>query len=217
MMVNRHKTKGNKAKSKKSKKENKTYSMPNLDLEPKSKKEEKEAKKRVLKVNRENNENHCYNTWIHNTQKLSKLDLGIISSKPEVYPTSKRDRSYNFGVKRAKDDLQLLEFLLTNLKQKYKRQIIGSSQFENIIKKYMGIDDFSGEPSVDEKKVNVLLASKMLINSITVIQRNMPHQFSDVLRETGKPYFTMIKALNDFGKDNNLKSIPPIHVPDSLL
>ena len=47
--------------------------------------------------------------------------------------------------------------------------------------------------------------------------RNMPHQFNEVLRETGKPYFTMIKALNDFGKENNLKSIPSIHVPDSLL
>jgi len=205
-MKNRYKTKDNKAKSKKSTKSNETFSMPKIIDEPKSPKE----------VNRENNENDLYNTWIHNIQKLSKHDLGVIS-RHEYYPNSKKDYSYNIGVQRAKDDLKLLSFLLSNLKPRYKDQIIGSSEFENIIKKYMGIDDFSDEPSEDEKKVMVLLASKMLINSITVIQRNMPHQFNEVLRETGKPYFTMIKALNDFGKENNLKSIPPIHIPDSLL
>jgi len=209
-MKNRHQDKKTKAKSKKRSKSNETFSVPKVVAKPKLTEEE------IIQKNRENNENDLFNTWIHETQKLSKHDLGVIN-KPDDYPNAKKDRSYNYGVQRAKDDLQLLSFLLSNLKPRYKDQIIGSSEFENIIKKYMGIDDFSDEPTGDEKKVMVLLASKMLLNSITVIQRNMPHQFNAILRETGKPYFTMIKALNDFGEENNLKTIPPIHIPDSLL
>ncbi|PBO84993.1 MAG: hypothetical protein COA77_06380 [Thaumarchaeota archaeon] len=209
-MKNRQGNKKNTTKLKKTKKEKETYSVPKVVAKPKLTKEE------IKQINRENNENDLFNTWIHNTQKLSKHDLGVIN-RPEDYPTAKKDRSYNYGVQRAKDDLKLLDFLLSNLKDRYKHQIVGSGEFGNIIDKYMGIDEWSDEPSEDEKKVMVLLASKMLIKSLTVIQRNMPHQFSEVLRETGKPFFTMIKALNDFGKDNNLKSIPPIHLPNSLI
>jgi len=83
-------------------------------------------------VNRENNENDLYNTWIHNIKKLSKQDLGVIN-RHEDYPTAKKDRSYNYGVQRAKDDLNLLNFLLSNLKPRYKQQITTSSTFNNII------------------------------------------------------------------------------------
>ena len=215
-MKNRQQNKKITPKKKKTSKENVIYSMPEVIAKPKLTEEEKEEKQRVLKVNRENNENDLFNTWIHRIKNLSKHDLGVIN-RPEDYPISKKDYSYNGGVQRAKDDLKLLDFLLSNLRSKYKNQIIGSSEFENIIKKYMGIDDFSGEPSEDEEKIMVLLASKMLFNSITAIQKYMPHQFNEVLRATGKPYFTMIKAINDFGKDNNLKSISPIQIPDRLL
>ena len=209
-MVNRQKKKKIKDKSKKRSKPNETYSTPKVIAEPKMTEEE------IEEINRENTENDVHNDYVQHIKKLSKHDLGVITNHT-LYPNSKKDHSYNNGVQRAKDDLGLLNFLISNLKPRYKKQILGSSQFENVIKNYMGIDDFSEEPTEEEKKMMVLLASKMLINSITAIQKYMPHQFNAVLRETGKPYFTLIKAINDFGKDSNLKSIPPINIPDSLL
>jgi len=163
-MVNRQQNKKSKAKSKKRSKLNETYSAPNIVDEPKDPKG----------VNRENNENDLFNDWIHNIQKLSKHDLGVINHSEE-YPNAKKDRSYNYGVQRAKDDLKLLHFLLYNLKPYYKNQIMGSSQLDNIIKQYMGIDEYDNdEPTEDEKKMMVLIASKMLVNSITTIQKHMP-------------------------------------------
>jgi len=204
-MINRHKIKRNKAKSTKSPKPNEIYSIPNIIDEPKTPEE----------INRENNEDDLYNTWIHGTQKLSKHDLGVIN-RPEHYPISKKDHSYNNGVQRAKDDLHLLSFLLTNLKPRYRQQITASSEFDNIIKKYLGIDEFSENLTRAEKEVTLSIASQMLVNSLTTIKRTMPPEFSEVLNQIGKPYFDMIKAISDFSRANNIKTIPPINIPDGL-
>jgi len=204
-MKNRQKNKKIIPKKKKTSKENETYSVPKVVAERKS----------VKEVNRENNENDLFNTWIHNTQKLSKHDLGVINI-PKDYPTAKKDRSFNNGVQRAKDDLKLLDYLLTNLKPKYKQQITTSAQFDIIIKKYLGISEFGENFTKEEKDMTLVLASNMLINALTVFKNNMPPQFNEILRQTGKPYFDMIEAIASFGNANNIKSIPKIHIPDSL-
>ena len=211
-MVNRHRIKGIKAKSTKQSKSNETYSVPKVVAKPKSKKAQKQED---IEINRGNNENDLYNTYVHDIKKLSKLDLGVIN-RPEYYPNAKKDRSYNYGVQRAKDDLQLLSFLLSNLKPHYKQQIISSSQFDNIIKKYLGIDEFSENLTRAEKEVTLSIASQMLVNSLTTIKRTMPPEFSEVLNQIGKPYFDMIKAISDFSRANNIKTIPPINIPDGL-
>ncbi len=209
IMINRQPNKKNKAKSKKSKKENKIYSVPKVIVEPKLTKEQKKE------INRENNENDLYNTWIHGIKKLSKHDLGVIN-RPEDYPISKKDYSYNSGVQRAKDDLKLLDFLLSNLKPRYKHQITISSEFNNIIQKYLGVSEFGEDNTREEKDVVVSLASQMLINALSVIKRNMPPEFSEVLYQVGKPYFDMIEAISNFSRTNNLKNIPKITLPDGL-
>jgi len=221
-MVNRHKSKENKAKSKKSSKSNKTYSMPKTVAKPKLTKQEKEEKQRALEekqkaleINRENNENDIHNTWVHNIQKLSKHDLGVIN-RPEDYPSAKKDRSYNNGVQRAKDDLKLLDYLLVNLKPHYKQQITSSSEFKNIIKMYLGISAFGDTYTREEKDVILQTASQLLIYSLAVIKRNMPHQFSEVLFSVGKPYYDLIEAISNFSRSNNIKSVPKIDLPDGL-
>ncbi len=211
-MKNRQQNKKIKAKKKKPIKQNKTYSISNVVSKPKSKKEQKLEE---IEINRENNENDSYNTYVHNIQKLSKLDLGVISNH-EYYPTSKKERSYKYGVQRAKDDLQLLNFLLLNLKPRYRQQITTSSEFNNIIQEYLGVSEFGENYTREEKDVIVSLASQMLINALSVIKRNMPPEFSEVLNQVGKPYFDMIEAISNFSRTNNLKNIPKITLPDGL-
>ncbi len=56
----------------------------------------------------------------------------------------------------------------------------------------------------------------MLINALSVIKRNMPPEFSEVLYQVGKSYFDMIEAISNFSRTNNLKNIPKITLPDGL-
>jgi len=211
-MVNRQQNKKNKAKKKNVSKQNETYLVPKVVAKPKSKKTQKQEE---IEINRENNENDLYNTYVHDIKKLSKLDLGVIN-RPEYYPNAKKDRSYNYGVQRAKDDLQLLNFLLSNLKPHYRQQITTSSEFNNIIQKYLGVSEFGENHTREEKDVIVSLASQMLINALSVIKRNMPPEFSQVLYQVGKPYFDMIEAISNFSRTNNIKNIPKITLPDGL-
>jgi len=208
-MKNRQQNKKTKTKSKKRSKSDETYSVPKIVDEPELTEEQKKE------INRENNENDLYNTWIHVIKKLSKHDLGVIN-RPEDYPISKKDYSYNSGVQRAKDDLKLLDFLLSNLKPRYKHQITTSSEFNNIIQKYLGISAFGEDHTREEKDVIVSLASQMLINALSVIKKNMPPEFSEVLYQVGKPYFDMIEAISNFSRTSNLKNIPKITLPDGL-
>ena len=112
-MKNRQHNKKITPKKKKTSKENEIYSMPKVIAKPKLTEEEKEEKQRVLKVNRENNENDLFSNWIHRIKNLSKHELGVIN-RPEDYPMSKKNYSYNGGVQRQKDELKLWEFFLVN-------------------------------------------------------------------------------------------------------
>ncbi len=211
-MGKRDKIKENMPKKQKDTKPNETYSVPNILATPKNK-DEKEQQ--VMLVNREKNEIDSKITWLDPIQNLSSRDLGTIS-RPELYPGSKVDWNFNRGVKRAKNDLRLLDFLLKNLRPYYRKQIISSNEFDNIIKEYLNIDAFDIKLTREEREKTLAIAAQMLINSLTIIQSNMPPEFSEVLKQTGKPYFSMIEAITNYAKTNNDKSIPSINIPDSL-
>jgi len=211
-MEKRDKTNKNMPKKQKTTKPNEIYSVPNILAKPKNKDEEE---KQVMLVNRENNESNLQITWLDTIQNLSPRDLGTIN-KPELYPGSKVDWNFNRGVQRAKDDLMLLDFLLKNLRPYYRRQIISSNEFDNVIKEYLSIDASDTKLTREERDKTLAISAQMLINSLTIIQNNMPAEFIEVLKQTGKPYFNMIEAITNYAKTNNDKSIPSINIPDSL-
>jgi len=215
-MIKRQKILKNTSKNEKTLNDNKTFTVPKIVDEPKTK---EEKKRKILAINRENNETNLESTWLDPIQKLSPTDLGIIndSKSNNYYPENKKkDRHYNRGVNRAITDLKLLIFLISNLKPHYKNQIFSSPEFVSLIQKYLSIDDYSNKLTKEENDQALAIASQMLINSLTVIKKLMPPQFDKLLKQNGKPYFDTIQAISDFARENNIKKIPQIHIPDSL-
>ena len=216
-MKNRQKKSKNKHKNKKTLDHDKTFSVPEIVAEPKT---EKERKRKILEVNREKNETDLEADYLADIQKLSPIDLGIINDTANssgYYPKiTKKDRHYNRGIQRAKDDLLLLNFLIINLKPYYRHQIFSSGEFANLIQKYLGIDYFHDEFTREEKDRVLALASQMLINSFTVIKNYMPLEFSEILKQNARPFFDLVEAITKFSQVHNIKNIPDIHIPDSL-
>lgn len=215
-MEKRQQNKKNRNKNKKTIKDDSTFSTPKIVAEPKTKKA-KNAK--IRRVNREKNETDLESQYLDNIQKLSSVDLGIINnSKNDVdyYPENKKkDRHYNRGIQRAKDDLRLLNFFVMNLKPRYRNQIFSSSEFLSLIQRYQGIDDFL-ELTREEKDQALVSASQMLINSMAIIKNHMPPEFSEILKQNGKPFFDLVEAITQFKQAQNIKNIPDIHIPDIL-
>ena len=216
-MKKRQQNKENRNKIKKLIKDDSTFSTPKTVAEPKT---EKAKKTKTDQVNREKNELHLEETYLDNIQKLSSVDLGIINNSKnnvDYYPENKKkDRYYNRGVQRAKDDIQLLNFLIMNLKPRYRNQIFSSNEFLTLIQRYQGIDDFLDELTREEKDRVLALASQMLINSLTIIKNHMPPEFSEILKQSGKPFFDLVEAITKFKQTQNIKNILDIQIPDSL-
>ena len=215
-MEKRQQNKKNKNKSKKPINDDSTFSTPKIVVEPKT---ERAKKAKNRQVNREKNELHLKTNYLDNIQKLSPIDLGIINDTANssgYYPENKKkDRHYNRGIQRAKDDLRLLSFFTRNLKPYYRHQIFSSSEFLNVIQQYQGIDDFL-ELTREEKDQALASASQMLINSMTIIKNHMPPEFSEILKHNGKPFFDLVNAITKFKQAHNFKNIPDIQIPDSL-
>ena len=74
----------------------------------------------------------------------------------------------------------------------------------------------SDELTREEKDQVLAVSTQMLINSLTVIKNYMPPQFSEILKQQGKPFFDMIESISNFARANNIKKIPEIHIPDGL-
>ena len=212
-MKKRQENKKNRNKKEKPKKDNSPFSVPEIVAEPKT---EKEKKDKIRQINRQNNEVDLERKYLDNIQKLSSIDLGIINNADYYPENKKKDRYYNRGVQRAKDDLQLLNFLIMNLKPRYRHQVFFSGEFVNLIQKYLGIDYFNEEFTREEKDQVLAMASQMLINSFTVIKNYMPLEFSDILKQNGKPFFDLVEAITKFSQAHNIKNIPDIQIPDSL-
>ena len=194
-------------------KDDSTFSTPNIVAEPKT---EKGKKAKIRQVNREKNEIDLEVTYLHNIQKLISTDLGIINNADYYPENNKKDRHYNRGIQRAKDDLQLLNFLIANLKPHYKSKIFLSNEFQSMIQSYLGISDFNDKITREEKDQVLILASQMLINSLAVIKKNTPPEFNEILTQSGKPFFDLIEAITKFSKVHDIKKIPDIHIPDIL-
>lgn len=212
-MRKRQQNKKNKNKNNKSITDDSTFSTPKIVAEPRTK---KAKKAKIRQINREKNEIDLEVTYLNKIQKLSSVDLGIINNADYYPENKKKDRHYNRGIQRAKDDMELLNFLLTNLKSHYKNQIFLSNEFQEMIQSYLGIGYFSDESTMEEKEQVLALASQMLINSLTVIKNNMPPKFYEILTQIGKPYFGLIEAISKSSKSDNIKKVPDIHIPDSL-
>ena len=216
-MEKRQKKSRNRHKNKKTHNDDKTFSVPKVVAKLRN----KLAKKmKVLEVNRQKNETDLEADYLDNIQKLSPIDLGIINDTANssgYYPKiTKKDRHYNRGIQRAKDDLRLLNFLTINLKPYYRHQIFSSNEFANLIQKYLGIDYFHDELTREEKDRVLALASQMLINSFTVIKNYMPPEFSEILKQNARPFFDLVEAITKFSQAHNIKNIPDIQIPDSL-
>jgi len=212
-MKKRQVNKKNRHKMKKPVKDDSTFSTPNIVAEPKTQKEKDD---KIRQVNREKNEIFLETKHLVSIQKLSSVDLGIINNADYYPENKKKDRHYNRGIQRAKDDIQLLNFLITNLKHHYKHQIFLSNEFQEMIQSYLGIGYFSDESTREEKDQVLALASQMLINSLAVIKNNMPPEFNEILTQIGKHYFGLINAISKSSKSDNIKKVPDIHIPDSL-
>lgn len=213
-MKKRQENKKNRNKKEKPIKDDSTFSTPKIVAEPKT---EKEKKDKIRHVNREKNELFLEERYLDSIQKLSSFDLGIINNADYYPENKKKDRHYNRGIQRAKDDLELLNFLLINLKPHYKHQIFSSNEFQEMIQSYLGIGYFSDKSTWEEKDQVLALASQMLIYSLTILKNNMPPEFNELLKQSGKPFFDLIEAITKFSKVHNIKKVPDIQIPDSLM
>ena len=212
-MKKRQQNKKNKNKNNKSITDDSTFSTPEIVAEPKTK---KAKKAKIKQVNREKNEIDLEVTYLNKIQKLSSTDLGIINNADYYPENNKKDRHYNRGIQRAKDDIRLLNFLTANLKPYYKSKIFLSNEFQSMIQSYLGISYFNDKITREEKDQALTLASQMLINSLTVIKSNMPPAFDEILKQSGKPFFDLIEAIAKSSKVHDIKKIPDIHIPDIL-
>ena len=104
-----------------------TFSAPKIVAEPKTEKEKKEKK---MLVNQEKTEIALEKRYLDNQKKLLPRDLATIH-RPDFYRNDKKkERRYNNCVIRAKQDLDLLSFLLEMLRPRYRHQILLSENLE---------------------------------------------------------------------------------------
>ncbi len=162
-------------------------------------KTEKAKKEKLLQVEREKLETHLEMKYLGNKEKIHATDLGVIANL-KLYPREKKpDRRYNRGIDIAKEDLKLLGFLLENLKPRYRKQILNSNEMKNIIQKYLGIADLTSVVLTKEEEDDSLIhASQMLVYSLTVIKNQLPMQFHESLKDSAKPFFTLLKAIASY-------------------
>jgi len=203
--VNSHKNKKQKKYS--------TFNVPDSVDIPKTK---SEKKARDLEIKQERLETDL-SMYLDRIKGLTPKDLATINS-PETYPNDKKkDRRYNRGVERATGELQLFQFLLMNLNTHYKNKILNSSQFNSLIEQYLGIADMTSVKLTREQREQSLnIASQMLVNALMVIKINMPPEFNTLLIESMNPFLSLVESLANFAKNNNIKTIPQLYIPDTL-
>ncbi|MBL7001809.1 MAG: hypothetical protein ISR80_03520 [Nitrosopumilus sp.] len=139
--------------------------------------------------------------------KVTPLNLGIIQN-PTIFSKSVHHKAYKKGVARAKDDLQLLNFFLKNLRPKYRSQITNSQEFHNVIQSLVDIDDMKGQKmSKQEKESANALAIQLLSYALNVMLRTMPKEFLKPLKDHTLPLNNLLKAIYNFSKNNNLPEL----------
>jgi len=141
-------------------------------------------------------------------KRVTPLDLAIINN-PDLFTHSKVERSYNNGVQHAKEDLNLLDFFLTNLRPKYRTQITNSSEFHNVIKSLLDLSVVKWHKMSKEEMENYnAFAIQLLSYSLNVIVRTMPPEFLKPVKDASIPLNNLLKSIYNYSKNNNLKDLP---------
>jgi len=139
---------------------------------------------------------------------VTPLNLGIIQN-PEIFSNSAHDKAFNKGVRRAREDLQLLNFFLVHLRPKYRSQITNSQEFHNVMQQVLdiGVSNFH-EMSKKEKESANAFAVQMLSYALNVMVKTMPSEFLKPIKDNTLPLNNLLKAIYNFSKNNNLKDLP---------
>ena len=191
-----------------------TFSTPKIVAEPKT---EKERKLKKLKINQREMEDSLQTRYLDPIQELLPRDLAVFN-RPDFYPEDhKKDRRYNRGVQRAKNDLDLLSFLLEMLKPRYRNQILLSDEFDRVLKKYLGVSqETSTELTQQEKDQALVIAIQMLGNSLGVIKKNMPIEFRESLNNLGLPFANLVDSISIYARSRD-KTIPKIRISENFM
>jgi len=142
-------------------------------------------------------------------KNVSRHDLSVIQS-PMYFPKNrKKDRHYNNGVEHAKADLRLLHFFLLHLKPHYRLKILESEEFQSVLDQVIDIGVTKFHSTIKEEKDRELaIALQMLENSLGVIIKNMPKAFRKPLVNAASPLSDLLYSISEFGRQNNIKTIP---------
>ena len=213
-MVKRHEDDGNKHKVENQIQDYETFSTPKIVAEPKT---EQERKLKKLSINQRETEDALKTRYLDPIQKLLPRDLAMFN-RPDYYPDDqKKDRRYNRGVQRAKNDLDLLSFLLEMLKPRYRQQILLSDEFNEVLKKYLGISkETSIELTQQEKDQALVVAIQLLGNSLYVIKKNMPIEFHESLNNLGLPFANLVDSISIYARSRD-KTIPKIRISENFM
>jgi len=181
-----------------------SLSTPKVVAEPESARAKKIKENKVARESTETNLEKDYLDPIRGNKQrgilrpaLSPRDLAVIN-RPGLYRDveSKSDRMNNRGVNYMIPHLKLLNFLLANFSEHYKNKIWDSPQFRTLLVNYLGTAEYpSKKLSKDEKKARLKSANQWLIDSLTIIEDNLPNAFKESLKDVRKPYFKLIKAI----------------------
>lgn len=182
-----------------------TFSTPKI-----VEKTPEEIEQTKLHIEQEETEYSLENQYLTRKESLTARDLAVIN-RPDLYPKDmKKDRRYNRGVTRSKQDLELLSFLIEVLKPYYRNQIFLSKEFDNVLKKFLGISKESGTTLTDKEKNQALaIALKFLGDSMTMIKNLAPKEFQDSLNTSALPFIKQLDALYASTKLRD-KSLPKI-------
>ena len=152
---------------------------------------------------------HLESTYIVR-EKVSGYDLAI-TQKPSIFrQNQKKDRHFNKCVNHAKDDFRELYFFFNHLKPMYRLRILNSNEFNSFLEKILDPHGSFHLQSKEEQVRSFKIALQMLEYASTVITKNMPEEFQEILDESSKPFRNMIKAISTYQKREKIKDSPDI-------
>jgi len=213
-MVERHEDDGNKHKVENQTQDYETFSTPKTVAEPKTKRGRKLKK---LRINREKTESELEAAYLDHIQKLLPRDLAVIARPDYYHSAPKKHRRYNRGVQRAKNDLDLLSFLLESLQPHYRQKILLSNEFNRFFKTYLGIVENTSIRLTQQQKDQALVAAIQLLgNSLYVIKKNMPIEFHESLNDLGLPFARLVDSISIYARGRD-KKFPEVRISENFI
>ena len=219
-MTNRQSKKHSKCKTELQSEDLSTYSIPKIVAEPKTKLGKKRKENQVKRESLETNLERKYFDPLKGNPRagiekltFSARDLAVIV-EPELYRDieKKPDRMNNRAVNYIRHQIQLLNTLTANMSELHKDKIWKSPEFRTLLENYLGTAEYSNKKlTKEEEKTRLNDANQWLIDSLTIIEDNLPNAFKDSLKDVSRPYFKLIDAI---AKN---QGIIEIKIPDRML